>query len=308
MKVSVMRSPHEITGYPAAEGVFLGPVYWLDNERTEQHVQGSPSEELAAFQEAVETALEELRTLSLRSADPAVDMLDVQLAWLEDAELLLPVTRRIQEGETAAAAWRGEIAGHARAIDPEAFADIRDIEHRVLNLLLNGRQFAPPKGAVLAGRDISPTQFLETDWSEGGAILLERGSVLSHSAILARGRGVPMIVGVGALERECKTAFVDGGSGKCVLDPDSDRALHVAAQPPKAAISSRVAAEPVAIELLLNINSLDELSAIDAGCCDGIGLVRSEFLFGSRAAVPDEASQAAVYSTVAKWANGKLAV
>ena len=50
-------------------------------------------------------------------------------------------------------------------------------------------------GAVLVGDDIAPTAFLETDWSAGGAIALMRGSTTSHVAMLARARGIPMVVG-----------------------------------------------------------------------------------------------------------------
>jgi phosphoenolpyruvate-protein phosphotransferase (PTS system enzyme I) len=305
MKAWVMRSPHEITGYPAADGVFQGPVYWLDHEPTQPAAKGSADEELAAFQEAVEAAAGDIRALSLLSPAPAADLLEVQISWLEDPELLLPVRQRIQAGQAAATAWRSEIEGHASAIDAGAFADIRDIEQRVLNFLVKGKRFAPPKGAVLAGEDISPTQFLETDWSEGGAILLERGSALSHAAILARGRGVPMIVGAGSLARDCKTVLVDGASGRCVLDPDSEQLSLAPSASPPAATSFRHGSACKQFELLLNINSLDEFSAIQSDCCDGIGLVRSEFLFGSAAAVPDEHAQANAYSSIVKWAKGK---
>jgi phosphoenolpyruvate-protein phosphotransferase (PTS system enzyme I) len=301
-----MRSPHEVSGFPAADGVFCGPVFWLDEQAGHQAPQGSPAEELQAFQEAVGAALEELRVLSRQSPEPAEELLAIQLAWLEDPELLLPVELRIQKGEGAASALRSEIAGHESAIDPAARADIRDIEQRVLKLLLKSARFAPPRGAVLAGNDISPTQFLEADWSMGGAILLERGSVSSHAAILARGRGVPMIVGVGAVGRDHKSALVDGGSGRCILDPDTSQPLQQTVRSfIVAGINQLPPAGNARIKLLLNINSLDELSQIEAGCCDGIGLVRSEFLFGDTGAMPDEDTQFNSYAAILKWAKGK---
>lgn len=301
-----MLSPHEIIGYPAADGIFHGPVYWLEEQTAHQTAQGSPAEELETFEEAIESAMSDLRALSARSPEPAADFLEVQLAWLADSELVLPVKHRIRAGEAAVNAWLSEIAGHASAINPEACADIRDIEQRVLKLLTKGEQFAPPKGAVLAGSDISPTQFLETDWSDGGAILLEQGSALSHAAILARGRGVPMIVGVGLIDRQYRSALVDGGAGRCVLDPDKAYTSHSAIPSLKPAASRRSATTVrVPIELLLNINSLDELSSIQPERCDGIGLVRSEFLFRDKGAAPEEASQVAAYSAIVKWAKEK---
>jgi phosphoenolpyruvate-protein phosphotransferase (PTS system enzyme I) len=301
-----MPSPHEITGHPAADGVFCGPVHWLDEPLDQAGRMGSPAEELKSFREAVLAAIAGLHSLSLRSQDPAADLLEVQLAWLSDPELVLPVERRILAGEAAAGAWRDEIAGHVREIDPSALADLRDIEQRVLKLLAKTDWPAPPKGVVLAGQDISPSQFLETDWSGGGAILLERGSAASHAAILARGRGIPMIVSAGSIGRLHKSALVDGGSGRCVLDPDptcsfgkpAPEMTQLGATPP-------VLAQNLSFELLLNINNLDELNAIDADSCDGIGLIRSEFLFRKTNVIPDEDTQVAVYSAIIKWAKGK---
>jgi phosphoenolpyruvate-protein phosphotransferase (PTS system enzyme I) len=301
-----MRSPHEITGYPAADGSFCGPLYWLDERISHQIAQGSPDGELNAFRRAVSAAKEDLRALSLRSPAPAAEMLEVQLLWLEDMELLQPVERRIMAGEVASNAWRAEIAGHAGAIDPEALGDIRDIEERVLKLLLNAERLRLPKGSVLAGQDISPSQFLEADWSEGGAIILEQGSTSSHAAILARGRGVPMIVGVGSLGRDHKFASVDGSSGRCILDPDPAQPPHETILALKTVTSRQLLAiDGPKIELFINVNSLDELAETEPEYCDGIGLVRSEFLFRDVGAVPDEVAQVDAYSAIVKWARGR---
>ena len=81
-------------------------------------------------------------------------------------------------------------------------------------------------GAVVAARDFPPSRFLSLDWSKGGAIILAGGSPTSHVAMLARARGVPMIVGLGvsalALTGE---ALVDGRTGEAVIDasPETER-------------------------------------------------------------------------------------
>ena len=81
---------------------------------------------------------------------------------------------------------------------------------------------------VVAARDFPPSRFLSLDWSKGGAIILAGGSPTSHVAMLARARGVPMIVGLGisalALSGE---ALVDGRSGEAVIEasPETERSL-----------------------------------------------------------------------------------
>ena len=67
----------------------------------------------------------------------------------------------------------------------------------MLRLLAGEADAALPAGAILIGEDLPPSRFLAIDWSKGGAIVLERGSPLSHVAILARARGVPMVTGLG---------------------------------------------------------------------------------------------------------------
>ena len=93
-----------------------------------------------------------------------------------------------------------EIAGY-EASDDDYFraraADLKDMRDRVLRHLAGEAEQAIAPGAVLAGEDIGPTAFLETDWSQGGAIALTRGSTTSHVAMLARARGIPMVVGLG---------------------------------------------------------------------------------------------------------------
>jgi phosphoenolpyruvate-protein phosphotransferase (PTS system enzyme I) len=305
-----MRSPREVTGYPAADGVFFGPVVWIDENDGHERTQVSPDGELADFRHAVDAAIKQLAALSHRFPDPARNLLEVQLAWLEDPELLTPVENRIQRGEAAVRAWRAEMNGHALAVDTSAAADVRDIEQRILRLLSKSERGPTPKGFVLAGQEMTPTQFLEADWSGGGAVLLEGGSTTSHAAILARGRGVPMIVGVGPVSRSHKTALVDGNSGQCVLDPLPEqlpKQTVIKAKPDAEATrhAPLAAADGSRVELLLNINNLDELSVAKLDSCDGIGLVRSEFLFRDTGVVPDEDKQIGVYRSILSWADGK---
>ena len=70
----------------------------------------------------------------------------------------------------------------------------------MLHALTDGDEEAAPQGAILFGEDITPTRFLETDWSHGGGIALTAGSTASHVAMLARSHGVPMVVGLGDVE------------------------------------------------------------------------------------------------------------
>ena len=77
-----------------------------------------------------------------------------------------------------------------------------------------------------------PTRFLGIDWSQGGAIALSRGSSTSHVAMLARARGIPMVVGLGAADPAAgSAAIVDGGEALLLLDPDAATAERLGPAP-----------------------------------------------------------------------------
>src|SRR5262249_14582754 len=117
-----------------------------------------------------------------------------------------------------------EIATYDQAEDSYFRArasDLRDLRERVLRRLAGEVDQAVPPGVIVAAEDMPPSVFLATDWRDGG-LVLRRGSPSSHVAILARSRGVPMLVGVdiGHLESGLD-AVLDGDSGTLIVDPPS---------------------------------------------------------------------------------------
>ena len=90
-----------------------------------------------------------------------------------------------------------QIAGYEAADDAyfrARSADLRDIRDRVHRALTGERGTRLPPGAVLHAQDLTPSEFLSMDWKKGGGIVLREGSAASHVAMLARSRGVPMLV------------------------------------------------------------------------------------------------------------------
>ncbi len=150
---------------------------------------------------------------------------------LADDSLSRPAFDAINAGRTADKAWSdalaGEIAGY-EAADDEYFraraADLKDIRQQVLDALTSTGDRTAPPGAILFGEDIAPTRFLATDWSAGGGIALSKGSSASHVAMLARSRGVPMVVGLGSAAKDVAgLALLDAEHGGIVLRPTAAR-------------------------------------------------------------------------------------
>jgi phosphoenolpyruvate-protein phosphotransferase (PTS system enzyme I) len=318
-----MRPAAEFKGRPASEGIFAGPVAGLGGAGARRRLSGNPARECADLEAAIAAARAAIAGLMERTKGEAAEMLGFQLAMLEDATLTAPALAEIERGVAADAAWQAalahEIAGYEMSED-EYFraraADLKDIRDRVLRTLA-GETAAPARsGAILVGEDLAPSLFLETDWTQGGAIALAAGSASSHVAMLARSRGIPMVVGLGtSWPGGHGRAIVDGGAGLVVADPPAETVATYARR--AAALAVRKDAERqyllrparrkdgTKIEVLVNIASVEELKSIDAESCDGIGLMRSEFLFRDGAELPDEERQYRAYRALLEWAKDR---
>jgi phosphotransferase system enzyme I (PtsI) len=188
------------------------------------------------------------------------------------------------------------------------------LRDRVLRHLAGEADQALPSGAIVAADDMPPSMFLATDWRDGG-LVLRRGSPSSHVAILARSRGVPMIVGVDVDRLENGTdAVLDGDAGLLIVNPDSDtRAVYDQrrAEQSKARQAMTSFKGPVLtatgelVQVMINVTGLAELEGLDPSHVDGIGLMRTEFLFQGREKLPTEEEQYQIYRRMLEWAAGK---
>jgi phosphotransferase system enzyme I (PtsI) len=278
----------------------------------------------SALRIAFAAAAAQLNELRSRISGSGADILDFQLALIEDDALREPAFTRIAAGATADEAWRtvldAEIADYTSTAD-EHFraraADLKDLRDRVLACLAGDEQCQPiAPGAVVAARDFAPSRFLSLDWSKGGAIILSDGSPTSHVAVLARARGVPMIVGLGAPALTLSgEALVDGRTGEAVVaaSPETERLFESRREAEAAsdAAAAKLLDKPavtrdgVRIAVQINVSDPEELDRLDPATCDGIGLVRTELLFHRSGGLPDEEAQHAAYCRIVTWADGR---
>jgi phosphotransferase system enzyme I (PtsI) len=314
------------SGRAASPGLAIGPVTVLTVAVESRRVTGDPAQETAALKAAIEGAAAELAELVEAEQGDAADILEFQVVMLEDDALAEGAFDAIAAGTPADQAWRSvldaEIAGYRSAEDEHfraRIADLVDIRDRVLARLNSAdKSAAIAGGSIVASDDISPSAFLAADWRRGGAIVLAAGSCSSHVAMLARARGTPMVVGVGPLSwrgRPPALALVDGDAGTVIFDPEPEtRSLFEdrmkAADAARAAadvgrIKPAITADGRPIEVLLNIAAPEDLAGLDPAICDGIGLVRTEFLFEVSQGLPDEETQYAAYRRILDWAEGR---
>lgn len=313
----------ELVGTPAAPGMAAGPVVRLGRTRRRERLRRAASDELSEVGNAIAAAQAALAGLMESVGDDeAAGILAFQMALLEDDEITRPVAEGIAAGAGADEAWskvmNALIADYEASEDTyfrSRAADLADLRERVLDALTGADAETIAPGSIVVAEDLAPSRFLATDWS-GSGLVLTRGGTTSHVAILARSRGVPLLVGVGPFElSDACEALLDSHEGVLVIDPDpparerfehrrtahEDRAradrLHLATEA-RTAAGERV-------RVMINVARPEELDAVDPGHVDGIGLVRTEFLFHDRRDLPSEEEQYRVYRRIAEWAQGK---
>ena len=313
-----------LRGLPASPGLAAGPLVRISSAVAAPRAAGSPQDERAALDRAIGAASAELRALADRQTDSAGEILEFQLALLEDEELRNPAFDDIDKGAPAARAWEGalgkQIESYATAEDDYFRArasDLIDLRDRVLRALAGGDPvvFAAPDGTIVVADDLAPSLFLEIDWGRAACAALMAGSAQSHVAMLARARGVPMVVGLGEIGApDGETVLLDGERGEIEIAPSSLRVaewrLRTAALADSRAEENRRVGGPALtrtgkrIRTLVNIHSLADLTP-DAALADGVGLVRTEFLFAAGRPLPDEESQYGAYRAILDWAGEK---
>lgn len=304
---------------------FSMPVSTAELNHAPAPADVTPETAAAALRAAITAAVEDIAELAATATDDAADILEFQIAMLEDESLSEPAFATIAGGAAADAAWRtvldAQIADYA-ASDDDYFrariADLSDMRDRVSRHLRGEAAIAVPAGAILLGDDLTPSLFLSQDWSKGGAIALSKGSASSHVAMLARMRRVPMVVGLGMEFGDVRpgaTVIVDAESGRIVIDPDAGTRSELEMRRQQAEVELAAAetyrlkpgctSDGTAIKVLINIAGLSDLEGLDPAICDGIGLVRTEFLFRQDGDLPDEAEQYDIYRRMVIWAQGR---
>src|SRR6202790_2570957 len=316
------RAARRIEGRPAVPGIALGPLVRLAPAKHETSQSRTVAEEHRALVDALLAAKTALTVLAQHPGDDDAEaILSFQIALLEDDNLAEPAFALIAGGEAAHGAWSTALASQIASFDgaDDAYfraraSDLRDLRDRVLRHLAGEADQALPSGAIVAADDMPPSMFLATDWRDGG-LVLRRGSPSSHVAILARSRGVPMIVGVD-VDRlaDDADAVLDADAGLLIVDPDADlraaycRRLAEQSEARQLAASFKgpaftASGEPVRV--MINVTGLAELRGLDPAEVDGIGLMRTEFLFQGREKLPTEEEQYQIYRRMLEWAAGK---
>ena len=199
-------------------------------------------------------------------------------------------------------------------------ADIKDISERVISIL-NGSQVSPeamPEPVIIVAEDLAPSETVQFDKNKLLALVTQKGSANSHTAILARTMNIPSLVTTDIEvnpEYNGKMAVVDGFAGLIYIDPDEEtmakmREKKGRADQQRALLQEMKGKETVTqsgkhIHLYSNIGGIQDVDAVLENDSEGIGLFRSEFLYLGCDDYPSEEVQFEAYKKVAIALNGR---
>lgn len=315
-------------------GIAIGKVHvYKKGEKQVKRVKiTDPQAELVRLENAKKEAIKTLGLLyekALKEVGEAnAAIFEVHQMMLEDGDYNESIANIVKSQmvnvEYAVAATSDNFAQMFAAMDDdymrERAADVRDISDRLISIL-NGENAAAvsdDESCIIVAEDLAPSETVQMDKSKVLSFVTRKGSLNSHTAILARTMGIPALVGTNLNPDEITDGvigIVDGNSGKIYVDPDAET-LASFEQQKKAEIEKKellltlkgkenITLDGQKVMLYANIGNSRDLATVLQNDAGGIGLFRSEFLYLESDHFPTEEEQFAVYKQVAETMAGK---
>jgi phosphoenolpyruvate-protein phosphotransferase (PTS system enzyme I) len=319
----------QLKGIGVGRAVAVGPVRRMPDPLPEPPESASPAgdvdAEVARTRSALQQVAAELTDRGARAGGEAKNVLDAQALMAEDPTLLDDVVDRIGKGRTGErAVYEAFLAFQVMLVGmggymAERATDLGDVAQRIIARLTGVPAPGVPESDtpfVLVARDLAPADTALLDLDKVLALITTDGGPTSHTAILARARSIPAIVGVTGAEAlvDGQTVVADAGAGTLEVDPDpsavdeAKRRIEQLAAVRNAPITPGALADGTRIQLLANLGSAkDAPKAVELGA-EGVGLFRTEFLFLDAKSAPTVQQQREQYIALLTAFAGKKVV
>jgi phosphotransferase system enzyme I (PtsI) len=325
---------NKYTGKSVFGGIAIGKIMVYEKgEHQVKRVKITDAEaEKNRYYEAVERAFKQLGELhdkALREVGEAnAAIFEIHQMMLEDDDYKESVEHIIESqmvnAEYAIAQTGDNFSQMFAAMDDEYMrgraADVKDITERLLGILSGNTESGvdADEPVIMVAEDLAPSETVQMDKSKILSFVTQKGSVNSHTAILARTMGIPALIGSDIVIDESlngKLAVVDGTNGVVYVEPDEATLSAMQEEQhkdneKKALLQELKGKEDVTldgkkIKLYSNIGNIKDLANVIANDAAGIGLFRSEFIYLESDTFPTEEEQFNIYRTVAESMAGK---
>ncbi len=331
------RTEYELKGLAVSKGIAYGEAFVMLHRELETPVYEIRDSDKPAERERFENAIIKTRNdiqqvkaeLAEKVGEAEASIFDAHLLVLEDVaimqETLATFEREHYNIEYCYSSVINKFISAFEKIDDsfirERISDLRDVSRRVITNMLGIETakigaFSDP--LILVSRDFAPSDFSLVDKSKILAIISERGSQTSHTAILSRSLGIPCIVGVADVAESISSGellLVDGYNGTVVVNPESDtlhrfteiESVHREIQQVFNSSLPYPSQTPDGLDfsIKLNISSAKDIPSGSMNYCDGVGLLRTENFFLESGGFPDEECQFELYKNAVLAAMGK---
>lgn len=321
-------------GIAASKGIAVGKAYPVGD--TPVIIKGDkqkydPAAEINSFYDAKNLAANAIaEAMAILAPDsPEAELLSAHEMMLLDEELSDRIVSLIKE-KTCSASYAVDLVMEEYArmfeeMDDEYLraraADCRDIKNQLLSALAGENALASldiPDGAIVVAMDLLASQLLSFPKQRLSGLVIGKGSTSSHVAILARGWGIPVVVGAHdavSFIRENDRIILDGGSGEILINPSleeeklwTNRIKEQEAR--RAELLKLISISTVTkggrhIPLLANVGNMTDIDAAVENGAEGIGLFRTEFLYMDLESPPSEAEQYEIYLRASQAFPGK---
>ncbi len=324
--------PNLLIGVSASPGLAVGKVFRLRREEIQVEEEGGdPHKERRRLDDALDMAKVQLEALQAQlhgQADPAkAAIFAAHQELLEDPDMMDIAESAIAKGKSAAFAWQRAYTTHAERLAQLRNAllagranDLRDVGRRVLGIITGQPVEEPelPPETILIAEELTPSDTANLDRTRVLGFCTVGGGATSHVAIIARALDIPAMAGIEprALDIEDGTPVIlDGTRGTLRLDPDPQEIGRIKALKEKSAAKREAdlaAADQPAVtgdghrvEVVANIGGEEDArKAVEMGA-EGVGLLRSEFLYLERSTAPTEDEQYQIYDDISAALDGR---
>ena len=318
-------------------GIAIGKisVYQKKEQQVKRVKIDDPEQEMARYEKAKAEGIKQLQGLydkALREVGEAnAAIFEVHQMMMEDDGYNESVENIIRSqgvnAEYAVATTGDNYAQMFSAMDDdymrERAADVRDISERLLTIL-NGEETGAvdadePK--IIVAEDLAPSETVQLDKDKVLSFVTVKGSLNSHTAILARTMAIPALVNTSvSLESEMdgRLGIVDGADGTFYVDPDDETLAEMKKRQEedlsrKQLLLTLKGKENVTLDgqkvmLYANIGNIKDLATVIQNDAGGIGLFRSEFIYLEKEDFPTEEEQFQIYRQVAQTMAGKRVI
>lgn len=322
------------TGRPVFSGVAIGRAYIYKKQQAALPAScGDAAVEQRHFEQAKEEAREQLQALFEKTCREIGEeqgmIIDVQMMMLDDLDYIESIEAMIKNGASAAEAVKetgDTFAAAFSAMDDDYMkaraVDVKDVSTRIVTILCGGKTgFAMEEPGILIAEDLTPSETVQMPKDRILAFVTRQGSSNSHTAILARIMNIPSLVQTQINlddEVDGKLMVVDGFEGCYYIDPDEETLREMqekrhATEEYRQQLEAYRGKESVTrggrkINLFANIGNPDDLVHVLKGDAEGIGLMRSEFLYLGRSDYPTEEELFEAYKKVVEGLEGRRVV